>query len=598
MNLDQLPGEIILQVVQHLSTLSSVASVSQVNRKLHDLVSNNRNPIFQAFVQKQFPTIASRAPWQDAAFDLTSRSRAWDRRAFIARECAPPKDQPSQPPQHFRNQHIGFMPVIDSYQTSAYEDGREVLAWGAAGRLRLRTVKGKSVKWSSWSIPDDASPQTDILDLRLLRPHQNRNTFGESVFIRRANRGLELVNAMPEKDNWVPVHKYLVKADSMVDCVDMNEATEPLLVVCDKEYLQLFPVHSSLEQSRAEKVIPIAKTTTIKQRKRCAKFMSESRIAVAGQNLEGLQQAPIEVFDIGTERLTSTPLNPVESLSVTKSSSTSLPGRIGANVLAKVDSRISENSSDSELLLSGWSDGLVRLYDLRSGQGAIREFADPVDDGQIFSLLPIGQERFLAGSHQNACLKVFDMRMNARVYDYREVASSVAQNVTSSPAAPLSQTSLPLPSLSREINIFLALTVHHGAQPWRPLPGRQNNARLPRYRGSIYSLSSPSPSSRTVYAGIENHVIQLDFINTDDWTVNRGGVQDQLDERPILNLSCYERPRRGRESTDTVLLRKQTDLEQWSRNTKDVEPGWDERWQLDQRRTRRGMAASWWSGRA
>lgn len=597
MNLDQLPSEIVLHIIQHLSTLSSIASVSQVNRKLHDVVSKNGNAIFQAFVQKQFPTIQSRAPWRDAAFDLTSRSRAWDRRAFIARECAPPRDTSTQPVPNFRGHHLGFMPVIDSYETGAYKDGREVLAWGAAGRLRLRTVKGNGVKWSSWSIPDDFSPQTDILDLRLLRPHQNRNKFGESVFIRRANRSLELLNAMPEKDSWVVVSKYLLKADSMVDCVDVNEAADPLLAVCDKYCLQLFPLHTSLEQSRADKVIPVVKATTIKQRKRCAKFLSDSRIAVAGQNLEGLQQAPIEIFDIGTERITSTPLSPVESLSVTRSSS-SLPGRIGANVLAKVDNRISESSSDSQLLLSGWSDGLVRLYDLRTGQGMIREFADPVDDGQIFSLLPIGQEKFLAGSHQNACLKVFDMRMNARVYDYRELALSAGQIVSPSPAAQPSRKAQPLqPRRTREINIFLALTVNHGAQPWRPLPGRQNNARLPRYRGSIYSLSSPSPSSRTVYAGIENHVIQLDFINTDDWTVNREGIRDQLDERQILNLSCYERPRKGHESTDTVLLRKQTDLEQFSRNTNDAEPGWDERWQLEQRRTRRGMAASWWSGR-
>lgn len=594
---DQLPSEIIVQIIQHLPTLCAIASFSQTNRTLHELVSNNRNTIFQSFVHRQFPTIVAHAPWQEAAFKLTSRSRAWDRRAFIARECVPPKDRIDEHVPNFRRQFTGFKPVIDSYEAPSSDGSREVLAWGAAGRLRLRLIKNNKVEWSTWSIPDDTSPHTDILDLRLMRPGQNRNRFGESVFIRRANRELELLYAMPEKDSWVVASKYMVKSDSSVDCVDVSQAEEPLLVVCDKENIQLFPVYSSQDQSRADKVIPVARTTTTKQRRRCAKFMSDTRIAVASQYLEGLQHAPIEIFDISSERLRSYPLHAVETLSTSKSS-TGLPGRIGANILAKVDGQLCRSGSDTDLLLSGWSDGIVRLYDLRSGCEPVREYADPVDDGQIFSLLPVGQERFLAGSHQNACLKIFDMRMNARVYEYRKLGSMNTQTINSRPEMQPGQSKLQTkPRPLREINIFLALTVHHAAQPWRPLPGRQNNFRLPRYRGSIYSLSSPSPASPTVYAGIENHVIQLDFVNTDDWLADRGGVRHQVDHRQVLNLSCYERPRAGYESTDAVLLRKQTDMDKYSMKSKQGELGWDERWHLEQQRSGRGMAASWWSGR-
>lgn len=595
--MEKLPPELVEHILVYLPTVSSIISVAQTSKKLHNVVVHGQNTIYHGFIQRQFPSIAVDPPWQQAASDLTSRSRAWDRRAFIARECAPPRSGDETVHPNLRGQHFGFMPVIDSYETHGAEERKEVLAFGAAGRLRVRTMNGKSVKWSSWKTPNDASPRTDILDLHLLRPHQNRNRFGESVFIRRANRELALLNAMPESDNWVKTSEYLVKSDIPVDCLDVSQSADPLLAVCDSKHIQLFPLHTTQEPFRAETIVSLNETSTVKQRKRCAKFISDTRVAVATQHLEGLARAPIQVFDISPAGLTDTPVYSLHDLVSYNAKSTDLAGRVGANVLARVHDGTDSTNGTSNLLLSGWSDGLVRLYDLRSGNEAVRAYSDPVDDGQIFSLLPVGQERFLAGSHQNACLKVFDMRMEGQVYDYRNAAghATTAPNIKSHPLGS-STMPRPPPRSNRGMNIFLALTVHRAAQPWQPLPGRHQSARLPRYRGSIYSLSSPSPSSRTVYAGIENHVIQLDFLNTDDWAANRSGIRDQLDDRPVLNLSCYERPRKGRESTDTVLLRKQADLDKCARNN--AEAGWDERWQLEQQRTRKGMAAGRWSGRS
>ena len=153
---------------------------------------------------------------------------------------------------------------------------------------------------------------------------------------------------------------------------------------------------------------------------------------------------------------------------------------------------------------------------------------------------------------------------------------------------------------SRDINIFLALTMNHAAS-WQPLARMQQSSersRASRYRGSIYSLSSPSPSSPTVYVGIENHVIELSFQGTDDWVAKRRDIFDQPnDRRTVLNLSCYERPRMGFESTDTVLLRKQRDL---TNSAEQISPertvrlaGWDERWHMDNQQARGSRRASW-----
>lgn len=590
--IDQLPPEIILQIISHLPTATAILNVCSVNRKLREILKNDRSAVFHTFIHRWFPSIQASPPWQEAASRLTSRSRAWDRKAFIARECAPPRDEDESTPRNNRWQHFTYVPVIDSYETFDSNHGqspKEVLAWGAAGRLRMRTTRGRVVKWSSFKVPDDSVAHTDILDLRLLRPHQNRNRHGESIVIRRANGNIALLNAMPEKDSFATASTYISKRDASIDCMAISDAPEPIIAVCESKSIQLSPVHCAGQETRMDKAIPLTETSTVKQRKRCAKFLTYTRIAIATQHLEGLDQAPVEVFDISPTGLTSSPLVRLQDF-VTETST--LRGRKGANCLARVESISQSGNCAGNLLLSGWSDGIARLYDLRCGSKPVREYTDAVDDGQIFSILPIGQERFLAGSHQNACLKVFDMRMDARVYDYSCLAPPMKKDTQHQEMNPARQQG-PAGQRSRDINVFLALTVHRASQPWQPLPGRHNNARLPRYRGSIYSLSSPSPSSPTVYAGIQNHVIQLDFVATDDCFLKRAGAHKILDQRPILDLSCYERPREGFESTDTVLLRKQAEWKQCWQSRIEAETGWDERWRLERQRTRRGMAASW-----
>lgn len=584
--IDQLPQELLEQILGYLPTASSITNVSQANRKLYAAVRKGENVIFHDFVKRQFPTIAAEPPWLEAGLRLTSRSRAWDRRAFVARECVPPRAKSNEAVQNGRNQTFGFMPVIDSYETVDADQPkvREVLAWGAGGRIVACTTKGKSIKWSSFSFPEDDRPENDILDLRLLRPHQNRNQQGESMFIRRANRELALLHWTPGKNDWVVAATYLVPPETAIDCVDLSEDADPLIAVCNSGSIHLFPLHTSKAKNHAMTVLLLAETATTKQRKRCAKFLSSSRIAIAPQYLEGRQPAPIEIFDTKPTESPSTHIQALQQLEPNILSGNRVSGRIGANVLARVDKT---GASDSDLLLSGWSDGVVRLYDLQTSHNPIREFSDPVDDGQIFSVLPIGQERFLAGSHQNGCLKTFDMRLDGRVYDY----TSAIPNSHESSSSGLSRARR---SSGRDINIFLAVTTQRGAPPSRPLH-LQRGARASTYRGSLYSLSSPSPSSPTVYVGIENHVVQLDFINSDDLQNNRGGIRDHLDDRHVLNLSCYERPRLGHESTDPVLLRKQTWQKDLSKTPEgnNVEAGWDECWHMERLRASKEKTGSW-----
>ncbi|KAJ9659806.1 hypothetical protein H2198_002875 [Neophaeococcomyces mojaviensis] len=583
--IDQLPAEIIEQILGHLPTLSAILNVSSTNKKLHQVITQGSNSIFHNFVERSFPTISVQPPWREAAFNLASRSRAWDRRAFIARECAAPSDAPPRA-RNDRRQGFGYAPVIDSFEAGSArtKGGKEVLAWGAAGRLRLRTTEGRTVRWSSLRVPDDDRAWTDILDVRLLRPHQNRNVNGESILIRRADKEIVLLRSMPEPDKFVTASTYLANRETPIDCLDVSDGANPQLAICNGTSIQLFPVHSPHDRVQPGAVLKLANPTNLNQRKRCARFVSESLIAIGTQFLEGKLGAPVELFDVNaTEQ--GLPLHALKMLEADDR-----PVRNNANVLVKVSEGTNAANMSENLLLAGSTDGLVRLYDLRAGSTPVRKYWDPVDDGQIFSLVPVGQEKFFAGSHQNACLKIFDMRMDARAYDYTDAVRYTSPKSPMASGKPIVPQMLPASRSRKQINIFLALTVHYAQQPWQPLPSvHENTSRLPRYRGSIYSLSSPSPSSRTIYAGIENHVIQLDFMNTDDYIFKRGNIADTIDERPILNLSCYERPRKGFESTDTVLLRKQEDWNRALSKLGEAEPGWDERWQLESAREKRGM---------
>jgi len=232
----------------------------------------------------------------------------------------------------------------------------------------------------------------------------------------------------------------------------------------------------------------------------------------------------------------------------------------------------------------------LRLCDLRVPNGQVAVFTDTVDDGHILSLLSVGEERFLAGSHQNACLKTFDLRWTGnRPYSYlgdREMAKHIV------PTKTWTDSSAPRPGMfhtyrgRKDYNIFLAIPMDPRLRIfWGAAQHTRSNARArsERYRGSVYALSSPSTASPTVYAGIENHVLQLDFAASDDllgqqrsWYQQDLGI-DIRGGSNVLNLSAYDRPMTFEDQTP-IKLRNQLGFDQtWPG---EAENGWDNRWRI------------------
>jgi hypothetical protein len=308
-------------------------------------------------------------------------------------------------------------------------------------------------------------------------------------------------------------------------------------------------------------------------------FLNNGTVVVGTAYLEGPDHGPIRIFDVNAsiERGVAEPI-------WTCAPTSSTPSRVrhNAHALAGLD-HVCGNAG--QLFLSGWSSGIARLHDTRASNPWVAQYFDAVDNGQILSLAAIGHERFLAGSDQNACLKTYDLRMpGGHTYSYLDALTGSPRGAPNGSQSLTSRTG----GDRRSFNTFLSVRKWRNEQMWDPLPlPRQHNGTA-NYSGSVYSLSIPSPTSPTVYAGIENHVLQLDFLGTDD--VEKGyldplvaNLKEQKDTH-VFDLGCYERPRAGKESTDPVLLNKQAmwhELRsQPERNEESEASGWDRRWRL------------------
>ena len=215
----------------------------------------------------------------------------------------------------------------------------------------------------------------------------------------------------------------------------------------------------------------------------------------------------------------------------------------------------------------------------------------------------------MVGAGGDAVLKFFDLRMH-NTYSYLngrfpsfshpgdKASTTTATKKDPSQNSNLDdeiQNSITYPR--KDFSIFLS----------HPPPGLPNSNRRRRfrdtggslsYRGPIYTMSSPSALSPTIYAGVVDGVFRLDFTSTDDlasdsyqWYEDSIALDLNADVNNspsvpdrVLELSGYERPETEDLST-TSKLRSQQPF--WEVGGEDVRnemvTGWDRRWErLDQ----------------
>ncbi|KAE8146158.1 hypothetical protein BDV25DRAFT_163056 [Aspergillus avenaceus] len=593
--LSRLPPEIIYLVATYLPTASALARLAQTCKRLHGIICAENWRIFRAFVTTRFPGIDSPPFWRDAAQALTSRSRALDKHAVIGRFVVHPSERAhrvhigSNQTTRTDNPTLGYRPTIDSYEVwngTTWADRKEVLAWGAAHEIVMlikQHGKSENRKWLVFNDLDMISSHDDICGLHVLRPeHYGKEADKEHLIFGRM-RG-ELVHLAIDPGDGTHEHKQRFETSGLeLERIDLSQGSDPILAAHLSNGSVAF-YRTTTSDAVVQPFGNLRIDPGAVARNKYSKFLSPSRFAVGtGRHEDALTVSTISQDRISLEREIA-----VDNLD--------LDVQVGLTPRATVSaiSPLHADSSAGNVFLAAWGDRAIRLHDLRSHQASEFTYQDPTDQNITYCIHPFGYNRFITGAGGDAVVKIFDLRM-PKAYNYLDArASPVSTNNKSHPSprdkpAPYTNGIHNTSNFPRkDFSLFLS----------HPAPSQPNlvqrRTRAPRsYRGAIYTMSSPSPLSPTIYAGIADGVVRLDFASTDDlnspygnWyrdpldldIEHLGNASSVLPER-ILQLSGYERPE-PRETNRSSKLRTQQAFGSIGEEAVKNEQltGWDRRW--------------------
>ncbi|KAJ5121940.1 hypothetical protein N7448_003073 [Penicillium atrosanguineum] len=584
--LPDLPSEIILHIAIHLPTVNSLTHLAQTCRRLYKIVTAEEAAFFRAFIQRQFPSTKTPLFWKDAACALTSRSRALDRLGIIGRFVLPPENV-TRVGYHQEtrddNPTLGYRPPIDSYETwngDSWADKKEVLAWGAGHQLLMRIKQSGSQPHENWIVFNDrhhVSSYDDICGLHLMGPESGGKKADIEHLILGRIRGDIVRLALSASDTAFETKQRFATKGMTLDRTDLSDGSEPIISGhFDNGSIALYHTVDNTEE--VEPFTWIEPNSL--SRSRYSKLLSSTRIAVA----TGRSEDTLSISTISPDGISRVRQIGVESLDI--EDQIGHPAHSTVSAIAPLNShRLAGNPGD--VFLAAWGDRTIRLHDLRTPHSYETTYIDTTDPNLTYSVHPFGHDRFLAGSGGDALVKIFDLRMD-KTYDYLDAQVSHTPSLTSH------QKEKRAKRPRKNFSLFLS-------SPPPPLFRQQNgrNRRRGPYRGPVYTMSTPSPSSQTVYTGIVDGVVRLDFASMDDlagptkeWyervldlnLPHKPGMYSATtpDNSAVLRLAGFERPDPD-DLTTTSKLRTQT--EEWCLNPEsqsnkvEEDAGWDWRWQ-------------------
>jgi WD40 repeat protein len=602
--LSDLPSEIIYHIATYLPTANALAHLAQTCHRLNRIITAEDSRIFRAFVQSRFPAVETPPFWKDAAQALTSRSRALDRKAIIGRFVVPSETAIKigcHEVSRSDNPTLGYRPVIDSYEVwngKGWADRKEVLAWGAANQLVMRikqTGAHPQEKWVMFNDVEDVSSYDDISSLHLLssKPGHSHETDVEHLIFGRIRGDIAHIAISPKDATHIYKKKFLTYGLKL-DNTDLSDDRDPVLAAhFDNGSIALY--HTATDKEQVEPFTWLRPDGTL--RNKYSKLLSPSLVAVSTGDIKE---------SLCISKVTPNGISPYRTISVDSLNSdfTSLTRKANIGAIEPLNTHPLAGPP-GEVFLAAWDDFTVRLHDLRSPRPYEVAYKDITDLNPIYSLHTFGHNHFLAGAGGDAVVKIFDMRM-CNTYSYLDAQVPIGTGCTSQ-----SQTNKSKPNTNTNTNTNGKDTTNksnpHSQKDFSvflsnpaPLPPTQQNTsrtrrRLP-YRGPIYTMSTPSPSSPTVYTGIVDGIVRLDFASTDDLTGSRKGwYEDNLElglntgpgpssdvTRDAIDLAGYERPNADSHSTTTVTSKLRNQRAFWeipSDEGLEIVTGWDRRWE-------------------
>ena len=606
-SLADLPAEVLNHIVAHFEIARTLAHLSQTCKRLHGYTKEDG---FRVFVRHRFPSIHTPMAWEDAAKGLTALSRAWDRKGLLARRLEPemdyidlPLERPGRCIVKRREQTMGFQAVIDCYEdvsSSSWTSRKEVLVWGAGAELIMRVRKTGDEVEQSWQLGNDddrfwkydqyhhrnrwityheerhKDGRDDIISLNLLRPDHLSLESIERVILGRFSGELERVEFSPQNGSY-QVGTRFETDNRLVLYTDVNKTPEPLLAASLSDgTVSLYSACSQSSRTNA-----LANTPVISASKHIrawsTRFLRHDLLAVG----LGPSMTPIQVHTVTPTGVSPSPLRTF----TTTFSDGSLNQDTSVYPIVPLSTSSQAGGAEGDLFLSGWFDGAIRLHDLRSPAPYTAIYSDPIDTfSAIYSLLPLGRERFVAGSARHSTIKVFDFRMPGGKAYYAVDADPCSYASTRQPPTPAPKgvccTYHYENKYNRcDFNVFL------DQQERLPLHTRYQRSRSSE--SPVYSLAASSAYSPFIYAGVEDNVIQIDIMSMMEKHPVMDKHQDPiykygarsgagiprtewLNMGPVLNLALIEQTNGA-----GMMLRSQLRIQ--ARNTQII-PGWDVRW--------------------
>lgn len=377
--LSELPSEIIYHIVSYLPAVNSVINLAQTCRHLYNVISADNYRILQAFVQSQFASIEAPPFWADAARALTSRSRAFDRRAIIARFVLPPDNVTRiGHTKTVRTDHptLGYRPVIDSYESwygNSWASRKEVLVWGAGadlvlrikdfGRKHLRSTDHNTVPHNvlrrrtsgtpqdgvAWAIFNDlqgVDSWDDISSVHLLRSSESSWSDKEEVIFGRRNGSLVRMSISSEKASSKVEKRYLTGGRNL-EGTDISCGSRKVLAASmDSNSIVLFRVDA--EENDVPPFATLKTTAHGSARHRCSRILNDETIAL-GSNGEANK---ISIFRFS--------YSDVEGTNELRIDDDGEPRKAKVTVIEPLPVSHITGGNPGDVFLSGWEDSKTR----------------------------------------------------------------------------------------------------------------------------------------------------------------------------------------------------------------------------------------------
>ncbi|KAI4847836.1 hypothetical protein E4T44_04283 [Aureobasidium sp. EXF-8845] len=450
----------------------------------------------------------------------------------------------------------------ESYRTASPQDKRDKFE-----------NNGTRVKWWTYKPLSSVEGRDDITSVRIIKPddQQSRNSIdsSERVIIGTANGDLQLVEVPSASEDGIIKTYYVTNGVSVrstslsTDIKITQDQPQHLAANLSDSRIALYQVDTT-----QCKIAPISEINAIPQsQKGCriwsTKFLDSKHLAVGlGPSVE-----PINIFEVRPEGLVE---EPIRKIGLTGSTDELESAKLSS--IYPIEPVVNSNGGrDGNLFLSGGYDGIVRMHDMRSPSSYTAVYHDPTDDAAIYSLLSRGRDRVVAGASRHGLLKMFDLRMSGgSIYDYAG-ASDTNDSSTG------------------DWNVFINPRDRYVNSTWRgPNSWIRRSAE-----GSVYNLSSPSPTSPFIFAGVENAVVEFNFSSVLDkhpdpaFLGSSSKAKGRRDNTPsylqhkkdVLNLAMYSQGTDG--SREGMKLRTQRSVEETL--GQDINTaGLDERWKENQ----------------